>query len=270
MGPRAFQAWPLHITRDQPKITACLVMLQDNLGLGCRGFRCCSPLSIPGVVISIPPLPPHRSPQPLSHRQFCKSDIACRILPPPRAGVSLQLWWQQVLPSTLPSRQQLLVAGLGRGCRAATGSRGFLGGTKRGSVCTQQSGQMLGMGAAIQGKARRGTDSDLTLPQPRWRDRCPSAEQHPLQGSWGWGGGHPAVGAALPLPKEMPGLLERAGGPAGCTKPSVGVCQGDGGKHQQLKSRGTASTAEGCTTPHPATPPHTPSLPGGATLATLC
>lgn len=82
-GPSAFQAWPLHITRDQPKITACLVMLQDNLGLGCRGFRCCSPLSIPGVVISIPPLPPHHSPQPLSHRQFCKSDIACRILPPP-------------------------------------------------------------------------------------------------------------------------------------------------------------------------------------------
>lgn len=45
------------------------------------------------------------------------------------------------------------------------------------------------MGAAIQGKARRGSDSGLTLPWPRWWDWCSSAEQHPLQGSWGWGGG---------------------------------------------------------------------------------
>lgn len=67
-GPRAFQAWPLHITRDQPKKTACLVMLQDKQTLGCHGFCCCNPLSIPGVVISIPLVPLYPSPQPLSHR----------------------------------------------------------------------------------------------------------------------------------------------------------------------------------------------------------
>lgn len=54
VGPRAFQAWPFHITWDQPKITACLVMLQDKLRLGCHRFHCCNWLSIPGVVISIP------------------------------------------------------------------------------------------------------------------------------------------------------------------------------------------------------------------------
>lgn len=102
----------------------------------------------------------------------------------------------------------------------------------------QQPGQMLGMGAAIQGKARRGSDSGLTLPRPRWRDRCPSAEQHPLQGSWGWGARHPAVSAALPLPEEMPGLLERVGGwPA--TPSLVWVfAKGTAGNTSSLKAEG--------------------------------
>lgn len=238
-GPRAFQAWPLHITWDQPKITACPVTLQDKLRLGCHGFCCCNSLSIPGIVTFIPLVPPHPSPQPLTYRQFCKSDIACKILPPPhKVGVSLQLWWHQVLPSTLPSRQQLLVAGLGTGCRQPQARVAFWG-TKGGSVCTQQSGQMLGMGAAIQGKARRGSDSGLTLPRPRWRDRCPSAEQHPLQGSWGWGGRPPAVSAALPLPEEMPGLLQRTGGGQQAA-PSLGwvLAKGTVGSTKSLKAEG--------------------------------
>lgn len=76
-----------------------------------------------------------------------------------------------------------------------------------------------------------------------------------LQGSWGWGGGHPAVSAALPLPEEMPGLLERVRGAGRLHQASVDVCQGDRGKHQQLKSRGIATTAEGCTLLHSPTHP---------------
>lgn len=110
MGPRAFQAWPLHITRDQPKITACLVMLQDKLRLGCHGFCCCSPLSIPGVVTSIPwclPIPAH-SPCPtlsfanltLPARSFCplklgspRSCGSSRCCPAPCPPDS-NCWWQ--------------------------------------------------------------------------------------------------------------------------------------------------------------------------------
>lgn len=143
-----------------------------------------------------------------------------------------------MLPSTLPSRQQLLVAELGRGCRAATASRGFFGGTKGGSVCTQQSGQMLGMGAAIQGKARRGSDSGLTLLQPRWRDQCPSAEQHHYRAPGGGEGGTQLSVQPFLSQRRRQGFWKGCREPAGCIKPLWMFAKGTEGNTNSLKAEG--------------------------------
>lgn len=80
---------------------------------------------------------------------------------PPEIRVSLQLWRQQVLPSTPASRRQLLATGLGRGCRAARGSRGFFWGGQRKALSARTS---LDKCWARELPSKENPDAAVTLP----------------------------------------------------------------------------------------------------------
>lgn len=72
-----------------------------------------------------------------------------------------------MLPSTPASRRQLLAAGLGRGCRAARGSRGFFGGDK-GRLCLHATAWTnAGLGSCHPRKiqTQQSLCPDLTLAQ---------------------------------------------------------------------------------------------------------
>lgn len=130
VGPRAFQAWPFHITWDQPKITACLIMLQDKLRLGCHRFHCCNWLSIPRVVISIPPLVPPHPTVPVC-RQFCKPDIACNILPPPpKLGSLCSCGGSRCCPAPCPPDSNCWRRGWGEAAGQPQPRVAFLGGQR--------------------------------------------------------------------------------------------------------------------------------------------
>lgn len=102
----------------------------------------------PGITVSPPQMPPVSVPSTTTPPVGDRGG---------QGGTGDSCGAQQVLPGSLPAAPA--------GSRAA----GLFRGTKAGSVHTQQPGQMLGTGAAIQGKSRRSRDPALTSPRPR---RC--------------------------------------------------------------------------------------------------
>lgn len=88
--------------------------------------------------------------------------------PAPKLGSPCSCGGSRCCPAPQPRGGNCWQQGWGEAAGQPEARVAFLGGTKEGSVCTQQPGQMLGTGAAIQGKSRRSSHSALTLPWPRW------------------------------------------------------------------------------------------------------